>query len=61
MRKHALAEAMPLLPLAPIGFAQSLARGALRGPAVAWLKQWVTPRPVVLIELTGASPAGGHR
>ncbi len=50
-RKHALASEMPFVPLAPVGFAQSLARGALRGPVVAWLKQWVTPRPVVLIEI----------
>ena len=50
-RKHALAAEMPFVPLAPVGFAQSLARGALRGLAVAWLKQWVTPRPVVLIEI----------
>jgi deazaflavin-dependent oxidoreductase (nitroreductase family) len=55
-RKHALAEEMPFVPLAPVGFAQWLARGALRGPAIAWLKRWVTPRPVVLIEIkrTGA-------
>jgi deazaflavin-dependent oxidoreductase (nitroreductase family) len=52
-RKHALAAAMPFVPLAPVGFAQSLARGVLRGPVVAWLRQWVTPRPVVLIEITG--------
>lgn len=50
-RKHALVETMPFVPLAPVRFAQSLARGALRGPVVAWLKQWVTPRPVVLIEI----------
>jgi deazaflavin-dependent oxidoreductase (nitroreductase family) len=49
-RKHALAAEMPFTPLLPIGLAQSLARGALRGPTVAWLKLWVTPRPVVLIE-----------
>ena len=53
-RKHALAEEMPFLPLAPIGFAQSLARGPLRAPAVAWLKQWVTPRPVVVIEVAAS-------
>jgi deazaflavin-dependent oxidoreductase (nitroreductase family) len=52
-RKHALAAEMPFTPLVPIGFAQSLARGALRGPTVAWLKLWVTPRPVVLIEIAG--------
>lgn len=45
---------------APIGLAQSPARGALRGPAVAWLKRWVTPRPVVLIEIAGA-PARRRR
>ena len=61
-RKHELVEEMPFLPLAPIGFAQSLARGALRGPTVAWLKEWVTPRPVVLIEITdAATPAGRKR
>ena len=36
--------------------AQSLARGALRGPTIAWLKRWVTPRPVVLIEIAGGAP-----
>jgi deazaflavin-dependent oxidoreductase (nitroreductase family) len=56
-RKRALVAELPFLPLAPIGLAQSLARGALRGPAVAWLKQWVTPRPVVLIEIGGCAPA----
>lgn len=56
-RKQALAAEMPFLPLAPVGFAQSLARGPLRGPAVAWLKQWVTPRPVVLIEIAEGAPA----
>lgn len=56
-RKQALAAAMPFVPLAPIGLAQSLARGALRGPTVAWLKQWVTPRPVVLIEIAGRRSA----
>jgi deazaflavin-dependent oxidoreductase (nitroreductase family) len=56
-RKHALAAELPFLPLAPIGLAQSLARGALRGPAVAWLQRWVTPRPVVLIEVSGGRRA----
>ena len=56
-RKHALVAEMPFLPLAPVGLAQSLARGLLRGPAVAWLKTWVTPRPVVLIEITSDAPA----
>jgi len=56
-RKHALAAEMPFLPLAPVGIAQSLARGVLRGPAVAWLKRWVTPRPVVLIEIAAGEPA----
>jgi deazaflavin-dependent oxidoreductase (nitroreductase family) len=60
-RKHAFAEEMTFLPLAPVGFAQSLARGVLRGPVVAWLKQWVTPRPVVLIEITGGAPAKRSR
>jgi deazaflavin-dependent oxidoreductase (nitroreductase family) len=60
-RKHALAAEMPFLPLAPIGFAQSLARGALRGPAVAWLRRWVTPRPVVLIEVAGGGRARRKR
>ena len=60
-RKHALAAEMPFLPLAPVGFAQSLARGALRGPTVAWLKLWVTPRPVVLIEIAGAAPTRRRR
>jgi hypothetical protein len=54
-RKHALAAELPFVPLAPVGFAHSLARGALRGPTVAWLKRWVTPRPVVLIEIAGRS------
>jgi deazaflavin-dependent oxidoreductase (nitroreductase family) len=56
-RKQVLAAEMPFVPLAPIGFAQSLARGALRGPAVAWLKQWVTPRPVVVIEVARGAAA----
>jgi deazaflavin-dependent oxidoreductase (nitroreductase family) len=55
-RKHALAAEMPFVPLAPVGFVQSLARGALRGPTVAWLKQWVTARPVVLIDIAGGEP-----
>jgi deazaflavin-dependent oxidoreductase (nitroreductase family) len=49
-RKRALAAELPFVPLAPAAFAQSLARGALRGPAVAWLSRWVAPRPMVLIE-----------
>jgi deazaflavin-dependent oxidoreductase (nitroreductase family) len=60
-RKHALVEEMPFVPLAPVGVAQSLARGALRGPAVAWLKQWVTPRPVVLITVAGGAAARSRR
>lgn len=56
-RKHALVAEMPFLPLAPIGFAQALARGPLRGAAVEWLKRWVTPRPVVLVEVAGDAPA----
>ena len=56
-RKHALAAEMPFVPLAPAGFAHSLARGRLRGPLVAWLQHWVTPRPVVLIEIAVAAPA----
>jgi deazaflavin-dependent oxidoreductase (nitroreductase family) len=56
-RKRALAAEMPFLPLAPIGFVQSLARGALRGAAIAWLQRWVTPRPVVLIEVAGHARA----
>jgi hypothetical protein len=56
-RKRALAAEMPFLPLAPMGFVQSLARGALRGAAVAWLQRWVTPRPVVLIEVAGPARA----
>lgn len=54
-RKHALAAEMPFVPLAPLAAAQSLARGLLRGPVVAWLQRWVTPRPVVLIERTGGT------
>jgi deazaflavin-dependent oxidoreductase (nitroreductase family) len=54
-RKHALAARMPFVPLVPIGFAQSLARGVLRGPLVAWLQRWVTPRPVVLIVIGGGA------
>jgi deazaflavin-dependent oxidoreductase (nitroreductase family) len=50
-RKHALAGEMPFVPLAPVGFVQSLARGALRPAVVAWLRTWVTSRPVVLIEI----------
>ncbi len=50
-RKQELAAEMPFLPLAPLGFVQSLARGPLRGPAIAWLERWVTPRPVVVIEI----------
>jgi deazaflavin-dependent oxidoreductase (nitroreductase family) len=60
-RKRALAAELPFLPLAPVGFAQSLARGALRGPAVAWLRRWVTPRPVVLIEIAGRAAARRRR
>jgi len=60
-RKHELAEAMPFVPLAPVGFVQSLARGAARGPIVAWLKQWVTPRPVVLIEIERAAASKRRR
>ena len=52
-RKHALVEEMPFVPLAPLAFVQSLARGALRPLALPWLRAWVAPRPVVLIE-TGA-------
>jgi deazaflavin-dependent oxidoreductase (nitroreductase family) len=59
-RKRALAAEMPFVPLAPVGFAQSLARGALRGPVVAWLEQWVTPRPVVLVEIAGGEPVRGR-
>jgi deazaflavin-dependent oxidoreductase (nitroreductase family) len=55
-RKHALAAELPFLPLAPLGIAQALARGMLRRPAVAWLQRWVTPRPVVLIEIAAGEP-----
>jgi hypothetical protein len=48
---------LPFVPIAPVGFAQSLARDALRGPTVAWLKQWMTPRPVVLIEIADGARA----
>jgi deazaflavin-dependent oxidoreductase (nitroreductase family) len=61
VRKHALAAEMPFVPLAPVGIAQSLARGALRVPIVAWLKRWVTPRPVVLIETAGSTPSQSRR
>jgi deazaflavin-dependent oxidoreductase (nitroreductase family) len=48
-RKHALVEELTFVPLAPWLFVQRLARGALRPLAVAWLRRWVAPRPVVLI------------
>ena len=60
-RKHALAAELPFLPLAPLGLAQSLARGRLRRPAVSWRKRWVTPRPVVLIEIASGEPAARER
>lgn len=50
-RKQALVEEMPFVPLAPIGFVQTLARGPLRALAVAWLHSWVAPRPIVLIRI----------
>lgn len=48
-RKEELVAEMPFVPLAPLGFVQGLARGPLRALAVAWLRTWVAPRPVVLI------------
>jgi len=48
-RKRKIVERHPYLPLAPVGLAQSLSRGALRGPVVAWLRGWVETRPVVVI------------
>lgn len=60
-RKQELVAEMPFVPLAPVGPVHALARGALRGPVVAWLKQWVTPRPVVVIEIASAAPGRRKR
>jgi hypothetical protein len=48
-RRREIVERDPFVPIVPVGFAQALARGALRGAAVAWLRGWVASRPVVVI------------
>jgi deazaflavin-dependent oxidoreductase (nitroreductase family) len=54
-RKRRIVERHPFVPLAPFGLAQTLARGALRAPVVAWLRSWVETRPVVVIRARRSS------
>ena len=49
--KRAIVTAHPFFPPAPFVALNALARTALRPPTVAFLRRWVTPRPVVVIRL----------
>jgi len=60
VRKRALVEELPFVPLAPWLFVQKLARGALRPLVLPWLRRWVANRPVVLLE-TRSGARGGSR
>ena len=53
--KRAIVSANPFFPPAPFGPLNALARTVLRPPTVAFLRRWVTPRPVVVIRLARAA------
>ena len=50
-RKRAIISKHPFFPLAPFKVVHAVALTALRPLLVSFLRQWVTPRPLVLIRL----------
>ena len=58
--KRAIISAHPFFPVAPFAVVHAILRTILRPLLVAWLRQWVAPRPVVVIRRIDSTRDGSQ-